>query len=272
MKDLLVYVNFRWFGALILNWLTIAVFLVAAAMLDTLLFYIIAVFVIGTRQHAIAILAHDGAHRHASRLPWLNDGATCLLGFWPLGIGIHGYRKFHFAPHQNLGHEGDPELTHKRRFSDKWQPGTNPIRLFISDLMGFAWREVLFAIALMRPTRAVDIIGPVCLIGGAIILAVSGGVSQLIFVWYAALYTSFWAVFRLRAYTEHVGTTGTHHLAEPAWWQKLIYLPANTWLHWEHHKWPGVPSWRLAIKARKQHGNAAASHDPLVEKPGSSEK
>jgi len=242
MRDIGDAVNLRWFGAMFLNWTTVVVFMMIAALLDRPLFYVLAIFVIGTRQHAIAILAHDGAHRHASRFRCLNDGATCVFGFWPLGIGLHGYRKFHFAHHQHLGHEGDPELCHKRRFSDKWQPGTSPLRLFITDLMGFAWREVMFAISLMRPAKAIDVIGPVAMIGSLILLAVFCGFAQLIVVWYLALYSSFWAVFRMRAYTEHVGTSGTHRLAEPAWWQKLLYLPANTWLHWEHHKWPGIPS------------------------------
>ena len=247
-------VNLRWFGTMFVNWTTIVVCMMIAALFDQMFIYALAVFVIGTRQHAIAILAHDGAHRHASRFRWLNDGATCLFGFWPLGIGLHGYRKFHFAHHQHLGHDGDPELRHKRRFADKWQPDASPLRLFLTDILGFAWREVMFAISLMRPARAIDIVGPVALIGSMVLLAVLGGVAELIIVWYLALYTSFWAVFRMRAYTEHVGTSGTHRLAEPAWWKKLIYLPANTWLHWEHHKWPGIPSWQLAHMARGKIG------------------
>lgn len=243
--------NLHWFGAMFLNWTTIAILMALAVRIDTIFFYVLATFIIGTRQHAIAILAHDGAHQHASRIRWLNDGATSLFGFWPLGIGIHGYRKFHFAHHRNLGLAGDPEQSHKRRFSDKWQSGASQLRLFLTDILGFGWRELVFAMYLMRPARAIDILGPLCLVGTAIWLAVVGGYAQLIAVWYAALYTSFWAVFRLRAYTEHVGTSSTHQLAEPAWWKKLLYLPANTWLHWEHHKWPGIPSWRLEKMAHE---------------------
>ena len=252
MKEVGDAVNLHWFGTMFLNWTTIIVFMVIAALLDSVFFYIISVFVIGTRQHAIAILAHDGAHHHASRIRWLNDAATCVLGFWPLGIGLHGYRKFHFAHHQHLGHEGDPELIHKRRFKDKWAPDASPLRLFLTDVLGFAWREVMFVIALMRPARAIDVIGPLSVIGTMILLAALNDYAQLIVVWYLALYTSFWAVFRLRAYTEHVGTTGTHRMTEPARWKKLLYLPSNTWLHWEHHKWPAIPAWRLAHMAREK--------------------
>jgi len=150
-------------------------------------------------------------------------------------------------------------LIHKRRFKDKWAPDASPLRLFLTDVSGFAWREVMFAIALMRPARAIDVIGPLTVIGTMILLAVVNDYAQLIVVWYLALYTSFWAVFRMRAYTEHVGTTGTLRMTEPARWKKLLYLPANTWLHWEHHKWPGIPSWQLAHMAREKtkHDKAA---------------
>lgn len=243
--------NIRWFGGMFLNWTWIVFLFIGAASLDHWLAYALCAFLAGTRQHAIAILAHDGAHRHASRIGWLNDGATCVLGLWPLGIGIRGYRRYHFAHHRYTNREGDPELIHKRRFSDKWQPGVSWWRLFLTDLLGFAWREVMFALKMMRPVGARDMVGPVLWLGTAITLLLMHDLGHLIVLWYVALYTSFWAVFRMRAYTEHVGTLDTHRLSEPKWWQKCLYLPANTWLHWEHHKWPGVSSWRLKQMKRR---------------------
>ena len=49
--------------------------------------------------------------------------------------------------------------------------------------------------------------------------------------------------------SEHVGTEWTHRLGKPPLWQRLVYLPANTWLHWEHHKWPGVPLRQFKVLA-----------------------
>jgi len=71
---------------------------------------VFSVFVIGTRQHAILILAHDGGHGQASANRKLNDLVTNLFSLWPFGLGVSGYRKFHFAHHRYMGTELDPEL------------------------------------------------------------------------------------------------------------------------------------------------------------------
>ena len=53
---------------------------------------------------------------------------------------------------------------------------------------------------------------------------------------------------RLRLYFDLIGSKRyvlgsewTHRLELPPLWERLLYLPANTWLHWEHHTWPSVP-------------------------------
>jgi fatty acid desaturase len=63
-----------------------------------------------------------------------------------------------------------------------------------------------------------------------------------------ALGTSFGAVFRLRVWTEHVGTADVHRISARLFYQ-LIFLPHNTWCHFEHHRFPSVPFWNLP-KAR----------------------
>jgi fatty acid desaturase len=76
---------------------------------------VVAVIVIGTRQHAILVLAHDGGHGHLSENRKLNDLLTNLFSFWPFGLGVSGYRKFHFAHHRYMGTESDPELFLKKQ-------------------------------------------------------------------------------------------------------------------------------------------------------------
>jgi fatty acid desaturase len=66
----------------------------------------------------------------------------------------------------------------------------------------------------------------------------------ILLIWYAASLTAFWAVFRLRMWTEHVGTRETYRVSV-SWWQRALYLPHNTWYHYEHHRWPSIPYWNL---------------------------
>lgn len=67
---------------------------------------------------------------------------------------------------------------------------------------------------------------------------------QPVALWFAALSTSFWASNRLRIWTEHQGTNGTHRIW-PTWWQRFLFLPHNIWVHPEHHANAAIPFYDL---------------------------
>ena len=74
-------------------------------------------------------------------------------------------------------------------------------------------------------------------------------------LWYAGLATTFMMSFRLRLWLEHQGTDDTQRLSL-TWWQAPPLAPHNSWMHWEHHKYPTVPYHRLS-KARRLLGGPA---------------
>ncbi len=43
----------------------------------------------------------------------------------------------------------------------------------------------------------------------------------------------------------YVGSDGTHRTPQPALWRRLLYLPENTWVHWERDTWLGIPLRKL---------------------------
>ena len=209
----------------------------------------LAIVVIGTRQHALAVLGHDGTHHTISRHRGLND-ALSLLCFWPLGMGAHGYRRFHFQHHRLVGTPGDPELRHKERFAAKWSADNlAPHRrayLLVTDLCGAGVLELLTVLRLARPARVSDWIGPPLTVLTLAVLCVAGGAWQAVAVWFLALPTVFWAGFRQRCLEEHVGVVYTRvRLRAPRWWQRLLYLPHHIGKHALHHDLPGWPAWRL---------------------------
>jgi len=241
----------NWSISVAVNWLIIVGTIALTYRFDHIAGYLLAVLVVGTRQHALAVLAHDGAHLHVTANRWINDAATSLFCFWPLGVGLHGWRKFHFDHHRLVGTAADPEFGIKNKYPKNWSPETNQPRQFFADLLGFSALEATMLIRLAKPVRIVDVLGPVTTIvagWGAVLYWADW---RALAIWHVASATSFWAVFRLRAFTEHVGTTSTHRLSEPPLWKKLLYLPENTWLHWEHHKFPAVPSRQLKEQVRR---------------------
>lgn len=239
-----------WLGRALIDWAIIAACLVFVAFYGNVASFVLASLVIGTRQHALAILGHDGAHRLITPHKRLNDflTASCL---YPLGVSLSGYRRFHFDHHRHVSTERDPELFHKN-LVPQWSLPLRPVRVglhLLGDLVGFGIPHIVIGAALMRPKRAWDIL-PVMLFWACVIcLCVSLNCLWIPALWLWSSLTAFWMVFRLRIWTEHVGAHDTHALARPPWWARMIFLPHNTWCHSQHHETPQVPCWQLGKTA-----------------------
>ena len=233
---------FRWLGAVIFDWSVVVLTFVLALKVDRWFGYVATLFIIGNRQHAIGILGHDAAHYSVSRSHRLNDFLGNLFCFWPITASIKGYREFHFKHHRYNGTKLDPELEHKKEFPPDWDLPARPSKLAVlvlKDLMGLGWREVLKAISFFKPVDFIDAIGPAVILSTALFLLIKHHHIEVFILWQLALFTTMWATFRVRIWTEHFGTQGTHRLWL-SWWQRWLIAPHNTWYHWEHHKYPSV--------------------------------
>jgi len=240
----------RWLGAAARDW---AIIVVTFWAIDQVpggplkpLTCLVGSWAIGTRQHALAILGHEGAHGLVSRRKWLNDWATRLLCFGPLGVDLERYAAFHGAHHRHNGGPDDPELAFKA-MEGKWDlPMTwrRLVRYILTDLLGAGGPFALGLAVGLRPRKAR---GWLALLGwwGVALGAVAWSGRWLIpGLWLFAFVTSFWCVFRLRMWTEHVGTPTTHSV-RASWWQRAIFLPHATWLHDVHHANVNIPCHHL---------------------------
>lgn len=240
LRARLVVIHYLAFAAL--EWLVIA----GAMWLGTLSFWLwpLAIVIIGTRQHAIAVLGHDGAHFTISKNRRLND-ALMALTFWPLAVGVHGYRKFHFEHHRHVGTPADPELRAKRMYPHRWTvEALAPRRraqMLLVDLAGGGWRDVLMIFVLAKPRTVADWVGPPLTVAALVGCLLWLGQWQAVAMWFIAIHTVFWAGFRQRCLEEHVGPEVTRQrIKVPALWQRLLYLPHGIWKHAEHHRRPAV--------------------------------
>jgi len=135
-----------------------------------------------------------------------------------------------------------------------------------------------------RGAIALDLLAGVALIAGRLALTAgfaflvtwAMGVPHLwslvVLMFYGGYITSFWTVFRLRGYCEHVGGY-TISLAEPSWWLRALVFPHAGWAHQLHHEMPGLPFHRYkdVLQARGVEGVSVpdvfrlfASAPPLV--------
>ena len=223
--------------------------------MSTLIAFIVivrAVIAIGTRQHAILILAHDGSHGHASRSRWCNDLLTNLFSLWPFGMGLSGYRRFHFAHHRYMGTASDPEFVHKKKAAPAYDLPASPRRIIglaSTALFGEGSSDQIYFIKYIIARNSLrDKVAPIAVWATLILVLWHFNTWWIALLWFVALGTSFGAVSRLRVWTEHVGTVSVHRISARLFY-RMIFLPHNSWCHFEHHHFPSVPFWDLP-KAR----------------------
>ena len=238
---------FPWLADALLDWIVIAGALAVISLWPHVYTVVAGVLIIGNRQHALAILGHDGTHYTLSRNGTFNDILTNLLCFWPLGLTISGYRTLHYAHHKHTGREEDPELGHKRMRSPQWDLPTTPrtvLRYALMDLVGFSLADYIIIVRFSKPQKGSDYLPLALLHIGVLSLLIWLGFWPVAAAWYFSLVTSFMMFFRLRLWLEHQGTDDTQRLTLTRW-QGALLSPHNAWHHWEHHKYPTIPYHQL---------------------------
>ena len=76
--------------------------------------------ILGNRQHALALLGHEGTHYAIHKNKRINDAISDVLGMWMVGLTTSGYRNIHFEHHKHLNTDRDPELMHRSSKAPQW--------------------------------------------------------------------------------------------------------------------------------------------------------
>lgn len=240
----------RWLGAAMFDWLIIAAAFYLAHRVHAWWFYILAGCIIASRQHALAILGHDGAHYFACKNRRLNDILSNALCFWPFLITVEGYRDFHFLHHRTTGTVNDPELAARKGQAPLWDIPKSRLEIAreaLKDILGFRghyFGQIYYNLTFTRNLSKTTIAAPIVFSGFLVLCVLLSGQYWILPLWILPLGTFFQCFFNLRTWTEHIGSSGTHRLSA-RWWQRWFYLPHQTWMHWEHHEYPYVPYWNL---------------------------
>src|SRR5437868_10592281 len=229
-----------------------------------------AITVIGSRQHALFVIAHEAAHYLLYERRWLNDlaGRACAAA---QGLSMCTYRVIHRLHHNNLYGALDPDTAlhggypRGRRYL---------LKKLAKDLSGLtAWKTYAYFLGgapalntatntavrplddtsekLRREARedrnAVVFLHVVALF----VFAISGYLVQYLVLWVLPLLTVVQAILRPRAIAEHGATTdfsspltaARTNLA-PAWLCWLVF-PHHVNYHIEHHLYASVPHYHL---------------------------
>jgi fatty acid desaturase len=250
---------------------------------------LISILVIGTRQHALFVIAHDAAHYllYANRA--LNDvvGRTCAM---LQGLSMCTYRVIHRMHHNNLYGELDPDTALHGGYP---RGRAYLIRKLLKDLSGLtAWKTYAYFLGgapalntktnvALRPLddtsaklksearqdRNMVIFFHVTML---LVMAWSGYLVQYLVLWVLPLVTVVQAILRLRAIAEHGATTdfsspltAARTNVAPGWLEWLIF-PHQVNYHIEHHLYASVPHYNLPQLHREMRSRGMLANAELV--------
>lgn len=257
--------RWRWLAAIALEWLLIAAVIAVCLTWPRSWVWVLGALLIGTRQHGMAVLAHEGAHNLVARSLFWNDILTnCLATYW-LTFPIQGYRTSHLKHHWYLETPDDPTKVSVDRYPDEWtfpMPPRQLIGLFVRDL---TLRSHRAEVSLMNylwdaPGKRAPHVVSIILLHSMVIAAAawSGHIWAYIFLWLLPLCTITIACYRLRSVAEHtvgpqseryshsvVDSLRTTRTTTASGLSQFLINPYNISYHIEHHMFPSVPAFRL---------------------------
>ena len=236
----------------------------------------ICVVIIGTRQHALFVIAHDAAHYLLYDNRLLNEivgRASAMLQ----GLSMCTYRVIHRMHHNNLYGALDPDTALHGGYP---RGKAYLVKKLLKDLSGLtAWKTYAYFLGgapalntatnvALRPLddtssklrsdalhdrNAVIAFHVLALI----LFAASGYLLQYLVLWVLPLVTVVQAILRLRAIAEHGATTdfsspltAARTNVAPAWLAWLIF-PHKVNYHIEHHLYASVPHYNLPALHRE---------------------
>jgi fatty acid desaturase len=228
------------------------------------------VILIGTRQHALFIIAHDAAHYLLFSNRTLND-AVGRAAATVQGLSMCTYRVIHRLHHNNLYGELDPDTALHGGYP---RGKAYLVKKLLKDLTGFtAWKTYAYFLGgapalntatntalrplddtsekLRREARADRNAVIVFHLAALVLFAWSGYLVEYLVLWILPLVTVVQAILRLRAISEHGATTdfsspltAARTNLGPAWLQWLLF-PHHVGYHIEHHLYASVPHYHL---------------------------
>jgi fatty acid desaturase len=234
------------------------------------------VVLIGTRQHALFVIAHDAAHYllYDNRLLNESVGRACAM---LQGLSMCTYRVIHRLHHNNLYGALDPDTALHGGYP---RGKAYLVKKLLKDLSGLtAWKTYAYFLGgapalntatnvAVRPLddtseklrkEALHDRNAVIAFHATLLLlfALSGYLVQYLVLWVLPLVTVVQAILRLRAIAEHGATTdfsspltaARTNLA-PGWLAWLIF-PHQVNYHIEHHLYASVPHYNLPALHRE---------------------
>ena len=258
-------------------WAVIALAVTAYILVPNPFVFIAAFLIIGSRQHGLAILAHDCAHGVFFKNRAVNEWVGKYLLAAPYGGDMLSYRKYHLKHHRYAQSKDDPDLPLSAKFPTTKASLT---RKFLRDITGMTFLRLRIGTWKMRKGQHPQIEGSDAfqkssswpfLISNAVIFSIfafAGHPWLYLTLWLLPLWTWFFACLRIRNIAEHGMTTTddnplTHaRTTHTNVIERILFAPYWVNYHVEHHTYMFVPCYRLKALHKEM---MDAGHGPEME-------
>ena len=243
--------------AIVFQWASIAMCIWVAEISASYAVLLLCLFVIATRQHALAVLMHEGCHFNLCVSKPLNDFLSNVFCAFPLSISVRRYRNNHLAHHRLVNENSDPDLVENT-------PPPSIRRLMVLVLQDLCFLSIGKNAKRARKFGVFRIFkeeGPswraerylyLAFVATVIVSATYFGVwKQVLLFWFAPQFSFLQAITRLRGYAEHAGlmeqTNELHktRTVDANLLETFVFAPASVNRHLEHHLYPSVPFFNL---------------------------
>ena len=243
-----------------MNWLQILAAMALFFYFPNVLTFLLSVIVIGSRQFALAVLAHDGAHNLLFSNEKINDFVSQWFCAFPLFSDNRPYRPYHLAHHRFTESENDPDLSLSAPF-----PITKASfrRKVIRDLTGqTGFRRYSIALKSIFSSEAENFAGRIKKISDKIggffisnlvifsLITIFSHWSIYFLLWWIPAFTYYSLIVRIRNIAEHSVTPGETNLnntrtTKASFLTRYLLVPHHVNFHLEHHLFTNCPWYNL---------------------------
>jgi fatty acid desaturase len=254
-----------------IEWAIILTTIVISHRLANPFVYILAILIIGSRQHALLLLMHEAAHWRLFNHKHLNDWVCEPLVTWPVLTALRAFRYTHLAHHRNLNLSSDPDLRKKQEDPD-WRFPLPRWRIVWSVAKQFTGLGLWYVARVLRymnadaaasgQTPRYRLVRLAYYVSALSIIIYLRVFTLFLAYWLVPLFTCLIAFNKLRVLSEHppVERATAYHVIynyRLKLLERILIAPMNCAYHIEHHNFASVPFFNLPRLHRELLSNSA---------------
>ena len=242
------------------NWLQMSAAMALFFFYPNFITFLVALVIIGSKQFALAVLAHDAAHNLLFANNKVNDWAGQWFCAYPIFQDNRVYRPYHLKHHRHTETDDDPDLVLSSPF-----PITKKsfIRKVSRDLTGITGvKRYWGSLSSIFRTKGDTVFNKISktsnklhgfLISNLIIFILISTTmhwSLFLLLWWLPSFTYYSLIIRIRNISEHAVTPGNNDFdntrtTKSTVLTRFLMVPHNVNYHLEHHLFTRCPWYNL---------------------------